>query len=72
MRTIITLWEGAFINKPHENQAKFRISETTVYVITTFDEITIVYDDVLITCHSESIENTLNMVREALENVGTN
>lgn len=72
MRTAITLWEETFINKPHENQAKFRIGETTVYVITTFDEITIVYDDVLITCQSESIENILNMVREALENVGTN
>lgn len=70
MRTIITVWEEGFLNKPHENQAKFRIGNTTVYAITTFEEATLVYDDVLITCNTNSLETILRMVWKELENVG--
>ena len=70
MRTIIGAWEEAFINKPHENQAKFKIGNTMVYVTTTFAEVTIVYGDVLIACNSHSLENILRMVWKELENVG--
>lgn len=70
MRTIIGTWEEAFINKPQENQAKFRIGVTMVYVTTTFADVTIVYNDVLITCNSHSLENILRMIWKELENVG--
>ena len=70
MRTVITIWEEGFLNKPHENQAKFRLGNTTVYAITTFEEVTIVYDDVLITCNTNSLEKILRMVLKELENVG--
>lgn len=62
MRSIIGAWESAFINKPHENQAKFRLENTTVYAITTFEEVTFVYDDVMITCNSDSLESILKML----------
>ena len=70
MRTVITIWEEGFLNKPHENQAKFRLGNTTVYAITSFEEITIVYDDVLITCNTDSLEKILRMLWKELENVG--
>ena len=70
MRTIIGAWEAAFINKPHENQAKFKIGNTMVYATTTFAEVTLVYADVLITCNSHSLESILRMVWKELENVG--
>lgn len=70
MRTVITIWEEGFLNKPHENQAKFRLGNTTVYAITSFEEVTIVYDDVLITCNTNSLEKILRMLWKELENVG--
>lgn len=70
MRTVITIWEEGFLNKPHENQAKFRLGNTTVYAITSFEEVTIVYDDVLITCNANSLEKILRMLWKELENVG--
>ena len=70
MRTVITIWEEGFLNKPHNNQAKFRLGNTTVYAITTFEEVTIVYDDVLITCNANSLEKILRMLWKELENVG--
>lgn len=70
MREVIGEWQAAFINKPYENQAKFRIGDTTVYAITTFAEITFVYDDVLITCTEASLNSVLNMIERALNNVG--
>ena len=66
MRQVISEWEEDFLNKPHENQAKFRIGDTTVYAITTFVEITFVYDDVLITCNHDSLHSILKMIKEAL------
>lgn len=66
MREIITEWEEDFLNKPHENQAKFRIGNTMVYVITTFAEITFVYDDVLITCNHDSLHTILTMISSTL------
>lgn len=70
MRTVITIWEEGFLNKPHKNQAKFRLGNTTVYAITSFEEVTIVYDDVLITCNANSLEKILRMLWKELENVG--
>lgn len=67
MREVISEWEENFLNKPHENQAKFRIAETTVYAITTFAEITFVYDDVLITCNHDSLASVLKMIKGALQ-----
>ena len=67
MREVITEWKEDFLNKPHENQAKFRIGNTTVYAITTFAEITFVYDDVLITCDHDSLHAILTMISNALK-----
>lgn len=67
MREVISEWEEDFLNKPHENQAKFRIAETTVYVITTFAEIMFAYNDVLITCNHDSLASVLKMIKGALQ-----
>ena len=67
MREVISEWEENFLNKPHENQAKFRIAETIVYAITSFAEITFVYDDVLISCNHDSLASVLKMIKGALQ-----
>lgn len=67
IREVISEWEENFLNKPHDNQAKFRIAETTVYAITLSSEITFVYDDVLITCNYDSLASVMKMIKEALQ-----
>lgn len=71
MREITIEPKEDFLSKLHENQVKFRIGDTPVHATTTFDEITFVYDDVLISCNYDSLQTILTTTSSALNNTET-
>ena len=62
----IGTWMDYYLNSPSPTQAKFRIGKTTVYVIESFGDLNIIFDDVYIVC-SHSIDKVLHSVKEMLQ-----
>ena len=66
IKYVIGTWLDFYLNSPSSTQAKFRIGKTTVYVIESFGDLNIIFDDVYIVC-DHSIDKVLHSVKEMLQ-----